>query len=67
MIGNSKSGLLDLYLVGLQHLQIFSCYCACILFQYKKLRQKPYFGNQFWAKGYYVDTVVTDREMIRKT
>ncbi|WP_345199531.1 IS200/IS605 family transposase [Kistimonas scapharcae] len=30
------------------------------------LRQKPYCGNHFWAKGYCVDTVGVDAEMIRK-
>jgi putative transposase len=30
------------------------------------LRQKPYWGNHFWAKGYCVDTVGLDEEMIRK-
>ena len=37
-----------------------------ILNKYKKLKQKPYWGNQFWAKGYCVDTVGLDSEMIRK-
>lgn len=37
-----------------------------ILNKHKKLRQKPYWGNQFWAKGYCVDTVGLDMEMIRK-
>ena len=37
-----------------------------ILNKYRKLRQKPYWGNQFWAKGYCVDTVGLDSEMIRK-
>lgn len=30
------------------------------------LRSKPYWGNHFWAKGYCVDTVGVDAEMIRK-
>ena len=30
------------------------------------LKQKPYLGNHFWAKGYCVDTVGVDAEMIRK-
>lgn len=30
------------------------------------LKQKPYWGNHFWAKGYCVDTVGVDAEMIRK-
>ena len=37
-----------------------------VLNKYKKLRQKPYWGNQFWAKGYCVGTVGLDGEMIRK-
>ena len=37
-----------------------------VLNKYKKLRQKPYWGNQFWTKGYCVDTVGLDGEMIRK-
>lgn len=30
------------------------------------LKRKPYWGNHFWAKGYCVDTVGVDAEMIRK-
>lgn len=30
------------------------------------LKQRPYWGNHFWAKGYCVDTVGVDAEMIRK-
>ena len=30
------------------------------------LRQEPYWGNHFWAKGYCVDTVGVEAEMIRK-
>ena len=37
-----------------------------VLNHYKKLRQKPYWGNHFWAKGYCVDTVGLDAEKIRK-
>ncbi len=33
---------------------------------YPYLRQKPYWGNHFWAPGYCVDTVGLDKEMIRK-
>lgn len=29
-------------------------------------RKKPYWGNHFWAKGYYVDTVGVDAKMIRR-
>ena len=30
------------------------------------LKQKPYWGNHFWAQGYCVDTVGVDAEMIKK-
>jgi len=30
------------------------------------LKERPYWGNHFWAKGYCVDTVGVDAEMIRK-
>ena len=29
------------------------------------LRQKPYWGNHFWAEGYCVDTIGLDEEKIR--
>ena len=34
--------------------------------QFRQLRRKPYWGNHFWSKGYCVDTVGLDSEMIRK-
>jgi putative transposase len=34
--------------------------------RFPHLRKKPYWGNHFWAKGYCVDTVGLDEEMIRK-
>jgi putative transposase len=34
--------------------------------QFSYLKQKPYWGNHFWAKGYCVDTVGVDAEMIRQ-
>jgi len=34
--------------------------------KFRKLKRKPYWGNHFWAKGYCVDTVGLDAEMIRK-
>jgi putative transposase len=33
---------------------------------YPKLRRKPYWGNHFWARGYFVSTVGVDEEMIRR-
>ena len=37
-----------------------------ILNRFKQLKKKPYWGNHFWARGYCVDTVGLDSEMIRK-
>ncbi len=34
--------------------------------KFKRLKSKPYWGNKFWARGYCVDTVGLDSEMIRK-
>ena len=34
--------------------------------KFRDLKQKPYWGNHFWSKGYCVDTVGLDEEMIRK-
>ncbi len=34
--------------------------------QFPHLKQKPYWGNHFWARGYCVDTVGIDEEIIRK-
>ena len=34
--------------------------------RFGKLKEKPYWGNHFWARGYCVDTVGLDPEMIRK-
>ena len=33
---------------------------------YPKLRAKPYWGNHFWARGYFVTTVGIDEEVIRR-
>ncbi len=34
--------------------------------QFPKLKKKPYWGNHLWARGYCVDTVGLNEEMIRK-
>ena len=34
--------------------------------KFRKLKQKPYWGNHFWARGYCVDTVGLDEDMVRK-
>ncbi|MEQ6117882.1 IS200/IS605 family transposase [Reichenbachiella sp. MALMAid0571] len=33
---------------------------------YPQLKQKPYWGNHFWSRGYCVDTIGLDEEKIRK-
>ncbi len=33
---------------------------------YPKMKKKPYWGNHFWARGYFVSTVGLDEEMIKK-
>jgi len=34
--------------------------------QYGELKERPYWGNHFWTKGYCVDTVGLDEDKIRK-
>ena len=34
--------------------------------KFPELKQRPYWGNHFWAEGYCVDTVGLDSEMIKK-
>lgn len=34
--------------------------------KFSSLREKPYWENHFWARGYCVDTVGLDLEKIRK-
>jgi putative transposase len=33
---------------------------------YPRLRQKPYWGNHFWSRGYFVNTVGMNEELIRR-
>jgi putative transposase len=33
---------------------------------YPKMKQKPYWGNHFWARGYFVSTVGIDEDMIKR-
>jgi len=33
---------------------------------YPKLKEKPYWRNRFWSRGYFVTTVGVDEEMIRR-
>jgi len=37
-----------------------------VLNNFRKLKERPYWGNHFWARGYCVDTVGLAEEMIRK-
>ena len=34
--------------------------------KFKRLKSKPYWGNRFWSRGYCVDTVGLNADMIRK-
>ena len=33
---------------------------------YPRLKQKPYWGNHFWSRGYFVTTLGVDEEIIRR-
>ena len=33
---------------------------------YPRLKEKPYWGNHFWARGYFVNTVGMDEGLIRR-
>ena len=33
---------------------------------YPKMKQKPYWGNHFWARGYFVSTVGIDEDVIKR-
>jgi putative transposase len=33
---------------------------------YPNLKQKPYWGNHFWSRGYFVTTVGVDEEIIKR-
>lgn len=33
---------------------------------YPMLKEKPYWGNHFWARGYFVSTVGIDEEVIKR-
>jgi putative transposase len=40
---------------------------AIALFKgFKSLKQKPYWGNHFWARGYFVSTIGIDEDKIRR-
>ncbi len=33
---------------------------------YPNLRKKPYWGNRFWARGYFVSTIGIDEDVIKR-
>ena len=33
---------------------------------YPKMKEKPYWGNHFWARGYFVSTVGLDEDVIKR-
>jgi putative transposase len=33
---------------------------------YPGLRKKPYWGNHFWARGYFVNTIGMNEDLIRR-
>ena len=33
---------------------------------YPQLKQKPYWGNHFWSRGYFVNTIGLNEELIRR-
>jgi putative transposase len=37
-----------------------------VLNKFRRLKEKPYWGNHFWSRGYCADTVGLDSEMVRK-
>jgi|SRR6267154_4614166 Transposase IS200 like len=44
-----------------------ACHMAIRIFTaFPFLKKKPYWGNHFWAKGYCVDSVGLNSEMIQK-
>ncbi len=46
---------------------IFKGKIAIKLFKtYPSLKQKPYWGNYFWSRGYFVSKVGVDEEMIKR-
>ena len=50
---------------GNEHEQIYES-IARLFTEFPSLRKKPYEGNHFWGKGYCVDTVGLNSEMIQK-
>jgi putative transposase len=33
---------------------------------YPKMKEKPYWGNHFWARGYFVSTIGLDEQMVKR-
>ena len=50
-----------------QYMGILKGKLAIRLFKtYPNLKKKPYWGNHFWSRGYFVSTVGLDEEMFRR-
>jgi putative transposase len=59
--------LIDKNPIEIAHLRLTEGQIPMKLFnQFRYLKKKPYWGNHFWAKGYYVDKVGLDADMIRR-
>ena len=37
-----------------------------VMKSYPRLRKKPYWGNHFWARGYFVNTIGLNEDLIRR-
>ena len=37
-----------------------------VLNKFRELKERPYWGNHFWSRGYCVDTVGLDADMVRR-
>ncbi|HQV53475.1 MAG TPA: IS200/IS605 family transposase [Flavobacteriales bacterium] len=50
-----------------QHIRVLKGKLAIKIFKsYSQIKQKPYWGNHFWARGYFVSTVGLDEDMIKR-
>ena len=51
----------------LEQLRTIVLDCGLAMFRsYPMLKKKPYWGNHFWARGYFVNTVAIDEDMIKR-
>ena len=53
--------------MGILNMGILKGKTAIMLFKsYPSLRKKPYWGNHFWSRGYFVSTVGVDEERVKR-